>query len=107
MTYACSAPERGLSLWDWTVGALHQDRCSVGVYRVGSELFGSLLPVYRFIRVTRRLEAYSGFSAAFFRNPHLDGPPCSPGSSPAHPTARLPDRPATEPNTVKDARIFK
>ena len=45
MTYACSAPERGLSLWDWTVGALHQDRCSVGVYRVGSELFGSLLPI--------------------------------------------------------------
>ena len=43
MTYACSAPERGLSLWDWTVGALHQDRCSVGVFRVGSELSGSLL----------------------------------------------------------------
>ena len=42
MTYACSAPERGLSLWDWTVGALHQDRCSVGVFSVGSELFGSL-----------------------------------------------------------------
>ena len=47
MTYACSAPERGLSLWDWTVGALHQDRCSVGVYRVGSELFGSLLQYMR------------------------------------------------------------
>ena len=45
MTYACSAPERGLSLWDWTVGALHLDRCSVGVYSAGSELFGSLLHV--------------------------------------------------------------
>ena len=62
MTYACSAPERGLSLWDWTVGALHQDRCSVGGTHVGSELSGFFIIYRPTDRTDRRGGAEGGHS---------------------------------------------